>query len=95
MIRKVAVLLVVMTFACVNAFAMCGSCGSQDHASTAKSETQIVKVNNTICPVTGSKVDMKNPVMVEYKGKAYNLCCPACPKEFLSDPEKYSAKVKE
>ena len=49
-----------------------------------------VKVNNTICPVTGSPVDMKNPVTVEYNGKIYNLCCSMCPATFNADPEKYS-----
>ena len=54
-----------------------------------------VKVNNTVCPVTGSKVDMNNPVTVEYNGKIYNLCCGACPSVFKSDPEKYSKIAEE
>ena len=54
-----------------------------------------VKVNNTICPVTGDKVDMRNPVTVEYNGKVYNLCCPACVAPFKGDPEKYIKKMAE
>jgi len=43
--------------------------------------------------VTGEKVDMNNPVTVEYDGKIYNLCCPMCPDEFKKDPAKYIAKI--
>lgn len=53
-----------------------------------------VKVNNTICPVSGDKVNMKNPATVEYNGEIYNLCCPMCTPEFNKNPEKYSAKAK-
>ena len=48
------------------------------------------KVNNTICPVMGDKIDMKDPVTVEYNGKIYNLCCSACVAMFKANPEKYS-----
>jgi len=53
------------------------------------------KVNNTICPVTGEKVFMQKPVTVEYNGKVYNLCCPACVGAFKADPEKYVKKIAE
>ncbi|MFA6321280.1 MAG: YHS domain-containing protein [Candidatus Omnitrophota bacterium] len=54
-----------------------------------------VKVNNTVCPVTGQKVSGSNPVTVEYNGKAYNLCCPACIGMFKANPEKYSKIAEE
>jgi YHS domain-containing protein len=63
--------------------------------STAKTSGSsfAVKVNNEICPVTGDKVDMKNPVTVEYKGKIYNLCCPMCVDTFNKSPEQFAAKA--
>ena len=64
-------------------------------ATSSATATTPVNVNNTICPVTGSAVDMKNPVTVEYNGKIYNLCCSMCPKTFKSNPEKYSKIAEE
>lgn len=92
-----------ISLVCASAFAMCGSCGvSSDKAEKAPAVAApaatahvIVMANNTICPVTGNAVDMKNPVTVEYKGKIYNLCCPMCPATFNSDPEKYSKIAEE
>lgn len=72
---------------------VCGMCHAQDAGKKATGAT--IKVNNTVCPVTGDKVDMKNPVTIEYKGEVYNLCCPMCIAEFNKDPEKYSAKAKK
>lgn len=58
-------------------------------------KTAAVEVGNKICPVSGEKVgEMGEPSKVEYKGKVYSLCCPACEKEFLKDPEKF-AKIAE
>jgi len=53
------------------------------------SHTEAVNVGNKICPVMGDKIDEKNKVTYEYKGKIYNFCCAACPDEFKKDPEKY------
>lgn len=94
MFKKIAALLIAMVFVCGSVFAMCGACGAGGDNAAEKENTAAVKVNNTVCPVTGDKVDMKNPVTVEYKGKIYNLCCPMCISEFNKDPEKYSAKAK-
>lgn len=77
-------------------FAECGMCQSTE--TKAKDETAAtapVKVNNTICPVTGDKVDMNHPVTVTYNGKIYNLCCAMCPATFNSNPEKYSKIAEE
>ncbi len=54
-----------------------------------------VEVGNTICPVSGEKIEpnssMGEMVKAEHKGKIYNLCCEMCLKDFTNDPEKYSA----
>lgn len=73
-------------------YAMCGSCGVGD---SHESKAAAVNVNNTICPVSGDKVDMKNPTTIEYDGKVYNLCCPACIKEFKKSPEEYIGKIEK
>lgn len=59
--------------------------------------SQAVEVGNKICPVSGDKVPvpgqksaMGEVVKYEYKGKAYNLCCKMCIKDFQKNPEKYS-----
>lgn len=93
MFKKALSLVVLAVFVCGIAFAMCGVCGSGESAAAEKGKTAAVKVNNTVCPITGENVDMKNPATVEYKGKIYNLCCPSCAKGFNTDPEKYSAKA--
>lgn len=88
------VVLGVAALICSVSFAMCGTCGADDTAVTkGKASSKLVKINNTICPVTGDKVNMKNPVTIEHNGKIYNLCCPACVSAFKSDPEKYAAKA--
>ncbi len=52
-------------------------------------------VDNTICPVTGEKIDKKTKATYEYKGKIYNFCCSACISEFKKDPEKFIKKIEE
>ncbi len=55
------------------------------------------QANNDICPVTGQKLDFKNPsyVTYEYNGTVYNFCCDGCINEFQKDPEKYLKKLEE
>jgi len=97
MFKKIAVAVVLncIAFLSVYAFAMCGTCVSGEGKSQTGLSSSAIKINNTICPVTGEKVDMNNPVTVEHKGKIYNLCCAMCIKEFKSDPNKYITKVGE
>ena len=48
------------------------------------------------CPVTGE--DISKPFAVyNYKGVAYDMCCPMCPEPFSKDPQKFLApdKVKD
>lgn len=52
-------------------------------------------VGNTVCPVTGEKIDAKTKATYEYQGKIYNFCCPMCIDEFKKDPDKYTKKIKE
>ena len=53
------------------------------------------EVGNTICPVSGGKIDEGTKATYEYQGKIYNLCCAGCIEEFKSNPEKYVKKVEE
>lgn len=92
--KRIISIAVAVMFICGSAFAMCGVCGVNDKTAGA-AKTATTKVNNTVCPVTGDKVDMKNPVTIDYKGETYNLCCSMCIAEFNKDPEKYSAKAKK
>lgn len=92
--KRIIAIVVAAIFICSSAFAMCGMCAAGEKPA-GDAKVAAVKVNNAVCPVTGDKVDMKNPVTIEYKGEIYNLCCPMCTAEFNKDPVKYSAKAKE
>lgn len=93
MFRKTVLAVVIAVVICSAFFAVCAMCALVDEKSAKESEVTPVKVNNAVCPVTGDKVNMKDPVTVEYNGKIYNLCCPMCVSEFNKDPGKYSAKA--
>ncbi len=63
---------------------------------TAADQTDVKKIGNKICPVSGEKVgQMGDIVTIEYKGKIYNLCCEMCKKDFNKDPDKYTQKAEE
>ena len=86
----------IICLVCALAFVEYGTCQSDQTKTKEVAGTAApVKVNNTICPVTGSPVNMKNPVTVEYNGKIYNLCCSMCPAIFKADPQKYSKIAEE
>jgi len=51
-----------------------------------------IDMKNTVCPVSGDKVGDSTEVVI-YDGKVYHMCCPDCHKEFMKDPQKYSAAV--
>lgn len=53
---------------------------------------QVEDLRNTVCPVSGDKVEDSKLVEI-YNGKAYHLCCPDCHKEFEKDPAKYAAAM--
>ncbi len=63
---------------------------------TAASKTVVAEeVGNTVCPVSGEKIDEKMKATYEYEGKIYNFCCPSCVDEFKKDPQKYIKKIKQ
>lgn len=87
--------IVCLAFATI--FAASGMCqyGGDTKGKLAADVPALVKVNNTVCPVTGNAIDMKNPVTAEYNGKIYNFCCAMCPPIFKANPEKYSKIAEE
>jgi YHS domain-containing protein len=70
---------------------------SMEHAQKAQSGSvsKAVNVGNTICPVSGEKINEASKATYEYKGKIYNFCCPMCIGEFKKDPEEYIKKIKD
>jgi YHS domain-containing protein len=50
--------------------------------TTSAPEPKTVKEGNTICPVTGEKIEEGTNVNAEYKGRIYNLCYSGCVEEF-------------
>ncbi len=66
---------------------------ADDQAAAPGVETvsAVVEVGNKICPVSNEEVGgMGDVVKVEHNGKAYNLCCAMCEKDFAKDPDKYA-----
>ncbi|MDD5246027.1 MAG: YHS domain-containing protein [Candidatus Omnitrophica bacterium] len=53
------------------------------------------EMGNTICPVSGEKIDPQTKATYEYQGRIINFCCPVCVEEFKKDPEKYIKKIDE
>jgi YHS domain-containing protein len=53
---------------------------------------QVEDLKNTICPVSGDKVEDSKLIEV-YDGKAYHLCCPDCHTAFENHPERFAAAV--
>ena len=95
MVKKTFMSIIVGIFMFNAVFVTYGMCDPVNTKDAGKSASAIVatRVNNLLCPVTGEKVDMKNPVTVERDGKIYNLCCPMCIAEFKKYPAKYIAKI--
>ena len=62
-----------------------------DHA-----DSELPNVGNKICPVSVEVIaemgDGKG-MQVEHEGKAYNLCCAMCVKDFKKDPAMYIQKI--
>lgn len=46
---------------------------------------------NTVCPVSGSPVDVTK--FIDFEGKRVAFCCDKCPKEFQKDPAKFEDKL--
>lgn len=60
---------------------------SADHA-----QGTVVDLHNTVCPVSGDKVE-GSKLTETYDGKAYHLCCADCTKDFKKNPKKYADEV--
>jgi YHS domain-containing protein len=69
-------------------------CKKKEQPTPAKPKaaaSAVTEVEQTVCPVTGEKID-KN-IFVEYKGKKVYFCMESCKTAFEKDPEKYIAKL--
>jgi YHS domain-containing protein len=62
--------------------------------SADASKASAVDVHNTVCPVSGDKVETSKLTQT-YDGKTYHLCCNDCVKPFKQDPGKYAKAVSE
>ena len=92
--KKIAVILVMGWFVLQvskPSFAMMGMCGTHKTSSSAPKAAE--EVGNKICPVSGEKITEEAKAAYEYKGKAYNFCCPACIDEFKKAPRKHIKKL--
>jgi YHS domain-containing protein len=67
--------------------------GSHDHAAmTMAIPAGAVDLHNTVCVVTGEKIE-DSKLFDVYKGKVYHFCCGDCLPEFRKDPAKYALLV--
>ena len=64
--------------------------------AVADQAMEMVVVANKICPISGEKIgEMGEGKVVEYNGKQYKLCCAACEKDFLKDPDAAVKKIED
>ncbi|MBN2453431.1 MAG: TRASH domain-containing protein [Candidatus Omnitrophica bacterium] len=93
MLRRSLVIAVAAAL-CAGSFAPCAMC-ENDEVKIVKpgDETTAVMVKNVVCPVSDDDIVAGEEIMVEYKGKIYNLCCEACVKHFKKFPAKFAAKA--
>ena len=61
-------------------------------SSTDTASPSAVDLHNTVCPVSGDKVE-SSQLTRTYDGKVYHLCCNDCVKPFEKDPAKYAKAV--
>lgn len=78
--KKALLILVIISFVVLTGFQM--SIAQED-------------VGNTVCPVSGEKIEESKKATYEYKGKIYNFCCPMCISDFKKNPEKYIEKMEQ
>lgn len=69
--------------------------GATEKSQVSAEGKEAEEVGNTICPVSGEKIDEKTKVVYEYKGKIYAFCCQVCLEEFKKDPEKYIERMEK
>lgn len=60
----------------------------------ANEKVELVKGTpfNSVCPVSGEKLD-DDRITASYNGKIYGLCCKKCLAKFTKNPAKYAAKL--
>lgn len=75
------------------AIAMMCDMGSKGEAIAQPAAEEVVNADNKICPVSGEHIKEGEAIKFEYEGKAYNLCCKMCEKDFKKDPKKYIEKI--
>lgn len=63
-------------------------------SSTDNASPSAVDLHNTVCPVSGDKVE-SSKLTRTYDGKVYHLCCNDCVKPFEKDPAKYAKAVSD
>ncbi|MGD0281558.1 MAG: YHS domain-containing protein [Dissulfurispiraceae bacterium] len=88
----------VLALACLSAEAAQSENGSKSEIMGTGDSSPAVKAEpagNEICPVSGEKIDPKESVTYEYKGKVYNFCCQGCVEQFKKDPEMYIRKMEK
>jgi len=97
--RKMSIVMCVAAALCLAGFTWADDMQGMSPASSSPPATQpasppsqAIDLRNTICPVSGDKVDDSNLVEI-YSGKAYHLCCADCHKDFEKDPAKYASAV--
>ena len=65
--------------------------GLAQTAAVPEVQAEVVDVGNTLCPITGKKVNPKATAV--YEGKRYAFCCKNCVAKFEKDPEKYLTEL--
>jgi len=92
--RSLAIALIIVMFLIgISKASSAMMCGAHTQDTGKESNTKAVDVANTVCPVTGEKIDQKTKATYVYKDKAYNFCCPMCIDEFKKNPGKYADKI--
>ena len=72
--------------------AMTSAGDSMPMSSTDAPKASATDLHNTVCPVSGDKVESSR-LTETYDGKVYHLCCNDCVKPFQKDPGKYAKAV--
>jgi len=88
--RSVAAMGVILLLCAGMRYGVCENEGNEVKIVASEDDTSAVSIHNTTCPVSEDEIDKATAIMVEYKGKIYNLCCAACVKHFKKYPDKFA-----
>ncbi len=92
------IVVAVLALACLSAEAAQSENGPKSELTGTGDSGPAVKAEpagNETCPVSGEKIDPKESITYEYKGKVYNFCCQGCVEQFKKDPEMYIRKMEK